>query len=119
MNMKTESKHTSGPWTHINDLHPEIIGHICGSTYDPVCEVLPLGNLHAETRERREANARLIAAAPDMLKALERIVKLYNFVELKNRDPEAYEVITSARALLWTLETYTPASARLAKLEEK
>lgn len=58
---KTTSKHKGGPWdlqgfTVARDAHPQsrVIAQICG----------------AETPEETKANARLIAAAPELLEAM-------------------------------------------------
>ena len=56
--MKTNTKHTPGPWNY-SASHPRITKHVFGGYIIPdVCEV--------ET----EANARLIAAAPSLLSEL-------------------------------------------------
>ena len=62
------NKHTKGPWKFIpwmgrfkvitDDGHGDMIAKMPDNTYEPV------------TALRNEANARLIAAAPDMLEAL-------------------------------------------------
>ncbi len=57
------SKHTPGPWEyHISDHGLDVYGqkkHVCGEGWYP--------------REEKEANARLIAAAPELLDACESI----------------------------------------------
>ena len=65
------SKHTPGPWAHINPdgytvRHPQVY-----SDTGPVCNATWLGD--GRINELR-ANARLIAAAPEMLVALQEIV---------------------------------------------
>jgi hypothetical protein len=72
------SKHTPGPWalrrdpSHFDSL-TEITGGICGNTkpFRSTLEVSIGGDTDIHTLE---ANARLIAAAPDLLEALEVIV---------------------------------------------
>ena len=67
------SKHTPGPWTvgpaFDNDGQPEII----------IEHQTPAGNLVVAVAlaglQGQEANARLIAAAPDLLEALEHIMR--------------------------------------------
>jgi len=56
--MTTTTKHTPGPWSTDGD-------HIFGPVY------LLADIVSADTIEEAEANARLIAAAPDLLAALE------------------------------------------------
>ena len=65
------SKHTPGPWAHINPdgytvRHPQVY-----SDTGPVCNATWLGD--GRINELR-ANARLIAAAPETLEALQEIV---------------------------------------------
>lgn len=56
--MSNETRHTPGPWTVHGEPH-DLCVRAGGST---VAEVIP--------REARAANARLIAAAPELLEAL-------------------------------------------------
>lgn len=62
-----DTKHTTGPWTHRRAFSKgEEIG----------CVVMPMGyDLSTSNNEENEANARLIAAAPDLLEALEGLLK--------------------------------------------
>ncbi len=65
--MKTN--HTPGPWTI-----DRLIGRISGGTYPSIVGFrVPCSQYEHETAEV-EANARLIAAAPEMLEALEEII---------------------------------------------
>ena len=74
------SKHTPGPWAlrrdpgHFDSL-TEITGGICGNTkpFRFTLEVSIGGDTDIHTLE---ANARLIAAAPDLLEALEQTLQL-------------------------------------------
>ena len=83
-----ETKHTPGPW--ISDDLGVITG---GADYaTSVCETYLVkwkdkstyGKAYSEhpaikaNREEAEANARLIAAAPELLEALERIIDAYD-----------------------------------------
>lgn len=80
--MKTEFKGTPGPWK------PDYISEVCvgvGRQIQPgyiqmiVNTILP--ETDAEYRRQRmeiESNARLIAAAPEMLEALQNLVFLHN-----------------------------------------
>jgi hypothetical protein len=86
----TKAEYTPGPW-EIDDTAPNsylrIIGNIDGDAYDDgsprhiythVCDVLD--------NEQEEANARLIAAAPELLDALEESIlamqKVYDQSEM-------------------------------------
>jgi hypothetical protein len=68
------SKHTPGPWQSKSDYEPmTIIGNVDGPDdgeyhYTPICEVEP-----TLFPDENAANARLIAAAPELLKVLEDI----------------------------------------------
>ena len=70
-------KHTPGPWQVKSDYEPTIvIGNVDGEiidstahyTYDFVCDTL--GDDDSRSPAIAEANARLIAAAPELLEAL-------------------------------------------------
>ena len=66
MNM-TDSKHTPGPWrwgASFDDLRPVWYSEMSQGA----------GYISWDDEERKEANARLIAAAPDLLEALESII---------------------------------------------
>lgn len=64
-------KHTPAPWAHINPdgftvRHPQVY-----SDTGPVCNVTWLGDGRID---ELRANARLIAAAPELLEALQSII---------------------------------------------
>lgn len=61
---KTQNKHTPGPWTATGHDGKQCV--IIECDWGSVAKVLPIGAQDQET-----ANARLIAAAPDLLEALE------------------------------------------------
>tara|TARA_Y100001963_G_scaffold148404_1_gene226254 strand:+ start:267 stop:527 length:261 start_codon:yes stop_codon:yes gene_type:complete len=61
-------KHTKGPWLNQN---PHIVPEIRGIGY-AICEVNTLPHFH---EEEQRANARLIAAAPEMYKLLKDVVR--------------------------------------------
>jgi len=73
------SKHTPGPWAvHDHPTDPYQYGHhvttedgltICSVTYQ-----LPVNTPHGVEEATRVANARLIAAAPELLEALQTLV---------------------------------------------
>ena len=71
-----KEKHTPGPWTVENLGRPGC--HIAGNNNANVCGVTqprPYAVIYSPIdAEISKANARLIAAAPDMLKALRRLI---------------------------------------------
>ena len=72
--MKTETTHThtKGPWrAHV--AHANLVTHsdfVCTESGLHVCDVASYG----ESPDKRNANARLIAAAPDLLAVLKSLV---------------------------------------------
>ena len=69
MTTNTEQKHTPGPWDYY--LEPsDHYKHKIRSKPGLICQ-LPGWVTHDELRLEQEANARLIAAAPELLEALE------------------------------------------------
>ena len=95
----SESKHTPGPWTvdwsddgpliYTGDL---LIASVSGST-----EHVEVQGLDGETTE---ANAWLIAAAPDLLAALERILARVETLNLFAEHGEDAKVVEQARAAI-------------------
>ena len=78
----TTAQHTPGPWTYEGDhthrqFNIRMLGHLIG-TRDEAKHICTVNNLPSHVLANRdagaaEANARLIAAAPDMLEALRAI----------------------------------------------
>lgn len=76
------AQHTPGPWLHhgevnlVNDTHSLFCGGVnpVGSKYiGDICYIQSSDHINGVTREEAEANARLIASAPDLLEALENL----------------------------------------------
>lgn len=65
------SKHTPGPW-HTDDA-PEHAIAVCTNSGETVADVFP--NADAQSGVTTYANARLIAAAPELLEALKDLAK--------------------------------------------
>jgi hypothetical protein len=67
--MKTKPTHTKGPWSLIPHYEPNQFMVVAGNYPDatPVCSIDSAG-------ETRQANAAIIAAAPELLQALERVL---------------------------------------------
>jgi len=74
-------KHTPGPW-HINTL--EVVPFSIHAHRGVVAEV-SRGTMNEVKADEIEANARLISAAPDLLAALQQIVKLAHRGDNDNR----------------------------------
>jgi hypothetical protein len=71
--MKMKTKHTQGPWRAEKWDYSQCPNKLMVQTdKDAVCEILDLWCMNERTEER-DANARLIAAAPEMLEALKEL----------------------------------------------
>lgn len=93
--MKTETKHTPGPWTVFKPASQDVCyeGGECPATIRGAgihVATMP-GERHCFS-QTAEANARLISSAPELLEALESCAWM-----VKDKDPEAY---TKARAAI-------------------
>jgi hypothetical protein len=82
------SAHTPGPWRFYGD---EIVRHINGSLGDPtVCSLVGTsGNPYAENENEFMADASLIAAAPDLLSALQSVQAAWDENRLLTSDEAA------------------------------
>ncbi len=68
------SKHTSGPWT-VDPGHGDYMGAILGASGVPVCTFGYCTTYYpVEGDPPTDADARLIASAPDLLEALQGLV---------------------------------------------
>lgn len=99
-----ESKHTPGPWKDWSD-----------STRLVVAQRSPDSGAHGVVAtmaagfgvEQKEANARLIAAAPELLDALKSALAFLDFCDFTDPewgDSEGYEVAEKARAVIAKVE---------------
>jgi hypothetical protein len=71
MTTKTKAEHTKGPWSHpICDVAAGIFAELDGQ------EIQLCRTINGRSEEEREANARLIAAAPELLEALDKAEKV-------------------------------------------
>ena len=64
------SKHTPGPWAHHNTPTPFIYVNAGGL---PICQIYT-STAHGQSMGEQFANARLIAAAPELLEALQKML---------------------------------------------
>jgi hypothetical protein len=91
-----ETKHTPGPWTVLKAEPLEQNAWHVGTGEDPsfadvICRVIDRGSPWSgvEGQANSEANAQLIAAAPELLEALQRIVERAVLVPCKNGGMDA------------------------------
>lgn len=84
-------KHTPGPWIVIPSPDPEVTNISIQSYSTPSLWVASVHGSHVDTPDdQMNANAKLIAAAPDMLDALQSIVGIEAWIE----DQELRRVFT-------------------------
>ncbi len=98
--MNDKAKHTSGPWyirEYTNRPNPwsyEIISH-ARIGFAPIAEIEV--NFEGKFQEEQQANARLIAAAPDLLEAIEPLLSIYLEIYGKEPDGELFVEVQNAR----------------------
>jgi hypothetical protein len=97
------TQHTPGPW-QIWAADDSVIDVAVGPSIGgvAVCQIVTsngIGIHTAEATERGAANAALIAAAPDLLEALEEMVKAFNVYAPKSVGGE-YNCVIDARAAI-------------------
>ena len=92
----TQATHTPGPWeAHTHYDNSVSVRHYLGMGLNqPVCEMLP-----GQTPAERNANARLIAAAPDLLAALEEMAAVFGW-QSPNANPAVDAAIAAAHAAI-------------------
>lgn len=87
-------KHTSGPWSWCE------VGDTGGDNPMPVCEVTA-GDYWRVAENLALPDARLIAAAPDLAWALERMLREHDALQMAAGSTEdRWEAATYARAML-------------------
>ena len=93
-----EAKHTPGPWlTHKEGFSSIYIeSRIGGGMLQEVASCGPTG----EGRDQQEANARLIAAAPELLEALKEVVEILDEVLGFGTEPSHGNIAAKARAVI-------------------
>jgi hypothetical protein len=87
--MKTQ--HTSGPWEVIRESLTSSAKKIIGPNAEHICEGLSWG-------ENEDADAALIAAAPDLLEALESVIDSWQYGETPSDAAATYDHARSAIA---------------------
>lgn len=93
------NKHTPAPWKH----HNYTIYH-GGLKVARIPNLRAIGKRQASDHEEEQANARLIAAAPELLSALEALfencVMIHKYGGSADNTKEADEAINAARAAI-------------------
>ena len=100
--------HTPGPWTIHNPSSPKqaavIAREIPGSSRRTVVAVIPdhleFGTASVTDWNEQEANARLVAAAPDMLTTLQSILNIALLMQQRDGGPWAKTIEHEARQAL-------------------
>ena len=94
-----KQKHTPGPWYVLETKH--CVGGPLGP--NGIGSGIAMCGMRARTPEEQEANARLIAAAPDLLDALKGIVReirAYSSPECDDADSIGYAELKAADAAI-------------------
>ena len=89
-----QAQHTPGPW-RLNAGNETLV---MGSNQRPIARA-ECGGIAGIGLAEAEANARLIAAAPDLLAALEEMAAVFGW-QSPNANPTVDAAIAAARALL-------------------
>lgn len=102
--------HTPGPWT-INQHEPCTVNAIYRNRENPlpfsICQVF------GQNGEEAKANARLIATAPEMLEALQNVLRCAERDDVeKRRDMTGLNVHLTTRAVVAIRESITRATGR-------
>lgn len=90
------SKHTPGPWDFRGSLGPTSNPHLKGPHVVEAANGSQIAILNGWRSDVSEANARLIAAAPELLDALRGLLSLYDTDEGCRSTPE---YITASAAI--------------------
>ena len=91
--MADRTQHTPGPWA-VNPVGAVVDSFRATGEIVPVCALLWPTDVRSE--DETEANARLIAAAPDLLAALKALVDVIDL----HYPRDHFTVLTSARAAI-------------------
>ena len=97
--------HTPGPWTYESDhthrqFNIRMLGHLIGTRHICTVNDLPPHVLANRDQSTAEANARLIAAAPAMLAALDRAEAFISGFEDDDTQEGVTEMLAAIRAAL-------------------
>ena len=87
------TKHTPGPWSEFGPGSPTVYGG------DPTRRICVLDRQTGASMEECYANARLIAAAPDLLAALEKLHRLHCGLDSWHEDAMADAWVNACTAI--------------------
>lgn len=113
----SEQKHTPGPWEIVeygDDDLPNLVIHR-GKTENRICFMATPGS-HGDPG-RIEADARLIAAAPDMLEALREILRVRDWAVMAGADKAPLPQDLIRQFALMQIPAIDAARAALSKAE--
>ena len=102
----TQTAHTPGPWVIDGDTiqgAPELNGeqpHAVEATCVAVVLSRERGSYRHYPKERATANARLIAAAPELLAALEKMLARWDALSVEDLGPGCRAIADNARAAI-------------------
>ena len=106
MEKNMTAQHTPGPWGVSAQPHGYSVWNVVDDEINPACIGRPVANVVGgyDSVQIEEANARLIAAAPDLLEALEAICKHATECEMHGEpstvDGIGWDDILKARATI-------------------
>lgn len=90
------SKHNPGPWRVVGEAHD-----MAGSAIIHDAHGFPVASTRSWIKEQHEANARLVASSPRLLKALKDVVNMFQYdEEATTPGTDAYTVIMEAKAAI-------------------
>lgn len=93
-----DTKHTPGPWfVSENAVKPALRPYAIYSRHDCICDVL--SEIEEGPTDRDTANARLIAAAPELLEALEELADLMDLVRSGEYKPDSFSTQPARAAI--------------------
>ena len=94
---RMETKHTPGPWAYHNTPTPFI--HVAAGGL-PICQIYT-STAHGQSMGEQFANARLIAAAPELLAALQEVTMVLDaLLNVRGNEPDQDSISGRARAAI-------------------
>ena len=99
------SKHTPGPWTNDDGLVNGIESRTGRVEQTPSLDIFDAGDWPSALQDEAQANAKLIAAAPDMLAALKLFISTYAATQTHPTIIQEAAVISAIRAAIAKAET--------------